>query len=141
VSAGPPGFALGPSPARPADADRTGRRVVALFRPYRGRVAVIAVTILVSSLLGLALPFLTQAIFDRALFPRTGDGIGPPRLGLLTTLVAISVAVTLVGAAISVGQTLPDDPARQRGDARPAGPPVQPPAAHGPGLLHPHPHR
>ena len=105
MSAGPPGFALGPPSARPADADRTGRRVVALFRPYRGRVAVIAVTILVSSLLGLALPFLTQAIFDRALFPRTGDGIGPPRLGLLTTLVAISVAVTLVGAAISVGQT------------------------------------
>ena len=105
MSAGPPGFAPGPPSARPADADRTGRRVVALFRPYRGRVVLIGVTILVSSLLGLALPFLTQAIFDRALFPRTGDGVGPPRLGLLTALVAISVAVTLVGAAISVGQT------------------------------------
>ena len=86
-------------------ADRTGRRVVALFGAYRGRVAVIVGTILLSSLLGLALPFLTQAIFDRALFPQQDGEIGQPRLELLVVLVAASVAVTLVGAAISVGQT------------------------------------
>jgi ATP-binding cassette subfamily B protein len=87
------------------DADRTGRRVVALFAPYRRRVAVIAATILVSSLLGLAVPFLTQAIFDRALFPQQGGAVGQPRIGLLVTLVGASIGVTLVGAAISVGQT------------------------------------
>ena len=106
VTSGPPGTGPVLPAQRPADPDRTGRRVVALFRPYQGRVAVIGATILVSSLLGLALPFLTQAIFDRALFPRLGNGVvGEPRLGLLVVLVAVSIVVTLVGAAISVGQT------------------------------------
>ena len=105
MTAGPPGPAPGPAPARPADVDRTGRRVVRLFAPYRGRVVVIAGTILVSSLLGLALPFLTQAIFDRALFPQQDGGVRQPRIELLVVLVAASVAVILVGAAISVGQT------------------------------------
>ena len=94
-----------PAPARPVDADRTGRRVVTLFVPYRTRVVVIAATILVSSLLGLSVPFLTQAIFDRALFPQQAGAVGEPRIDLLVTLVAASVAVTLLGAAISVGQT------------------------------------
>jgi ATP-binding cassette subfamily B protein len=78
---------------------------VALFRPYRGRVAVIAATILVSSLLGISLPFLTQAIFDRALFPRVAGVVGQPDIGLLVALVAISVVVTLLGALLGVGQT------------------------------------
>jgi len=78
---------------------------VALFRPYRGRVAVIAGTILVSSLLGISLPFLTQAIFDRALFPRAAGVVGEPDIGLLVALVAISVVVTLLGALLGVGQT------------------------------------
>ena len=96
---------MGPARARPGDPDRTGRRVVALFAPYRGRVAVIAGTILFSSLLGLAVPFLTQAIFDRALFPQQSGQVGQPRIDLLVILVAASVAVILVGAAMSVGQT------------------------------------
>jgi ATP-binding cassette subfamily B protein len=86
--------------------DRTGRRVVALFGPYRRRVAVVAVTILISSLLGITLPFLTQAIFDRALFPRTVEGsIGQPRIGLLVALVGASIAITLLGALLAVAQT------------------------------------
>jgi ATP-binding cassette subfamily B protein len=66
---------------------------------------VIAGTILVSSLLGLALPFLTQGDLRPALFPQQDGGLGPPRTGLLVALVGASVAVVLVGAAISVGQT------------------------------------
>ena len=90
----------------PGADQRTGRRAVALFRPYRARVAVIAVAIVVSSALGAVTPFLTQAIFDDALFPRAGDGaVGDPRLGLLGALVGASVAITLVAAAIGVGQT------------------------------------
>jgi ATP-binding cassette subfamily B protein len=105
MSAGPPGFALGPPPAKPTAPDQTGRRVVALFRPYRARVGVIAGTILVSSLLGISLPFLTQAVFDRALFPRQAGGVGEPDVGLLVVLVAASVVVTLLAALLGVGQT------------------------------------
>ena len=98
---GPPGAALGA-----VAPDRTGRRVVALFGPYRRRVAVVAGTILISSLLGITLPFLTQAIFDRALFPRTVEGsIGQPRIGLLVALVGASIAITLLGALLAVAQT------------------------------------
>ena len=80
--------------------------MVALFGPYRRRVAVVAVTILISSLLGITLPFLTKAIFDRALFPRTVEGsIGQPRIGLLVALVGVSIAITLLGALLAVIQT------------------------------------
>ena len=51
-------------------------------------------------------PFLTQAIFDDALFPRLADGsTAAPRLGLLSVLVGVSVVITLVSAAIGVWQT------------------------------------
>ncbi len=51
-------------------------------------------------------PFLTQAIFDDALFPRLADGsTAAPRLGRLSVLVGASVVITLVSAAIGVWQT------------------------------------
>ena len=101
-----PGDAAAGIPPEAADEERTGRRVVALFRPYRFRVGLIAVAITVSSALGVVVPFLTQAIFDRALFPRAADGVTTgPRLGLLGVLVGASVAVTLVSAGLGVGQT------------------------------------
>lgn len=94
------------APDRGDQPDRTGRRVVALFADYRGRVVLIAVAIVVSSALGVVVPFLTQAIFDRALFPRQPDGSAAgPRLQLLGVLVGASVAVTLLSALIGVGQT------------------------------------
>ncbi|MEO6880098.1 MAG: ABC transporter ATP-binding protein [Mycobacteriaceae bacterium] len=86
--------------------DRTGRRVVALFRPYRAQVGLIALAITVSSVLGAVTPFLTQAIFDRALFPRMADGMAAgPQLNLLWVLVGASIGITLVSGAIGVGQT------------------------------------
>jgi ATP-binding cassette, subfamily B, bacterial len=70
--------------------DRLGRRVWALFTPYRVSLVAIVVAVLVSSGLGIITPFLTQAAFDRALFPLGG---GPVRLGLLAWLVAGMVAI------------------------------------------------
>ena len=107
MTAGPSVVAAPPGSTEGAAApDRTGRRVVALFGPHRRRVAVVAGTILVSSLLGVALPFLTQAVLDRALFPRLADNsVGPPRIGLLLALVGASIAVTLFGALLGVVQT------------------------------------
>ena len=77
-----------------------GKRVVGLFRPYRGRVAVIAIAIVVASTLGIAIPFLTEAVFDRALFVPDG-----PDLSLLYVLVGAMIGVTIVSAAIGVWQT------------------------------------
>lgn len=77
------------------------RRVVALLAPYRPQLALVGVTILVGAALGVVTPFLTQAVFDRALFPPDGD----VDLRLLGWLVAAMVAVPLVSAGIGVGQT------------------------------------
>jgi ATP-binding cassette subfamily B protein len=74
--------------------------VIELFTPYRGRLVLIAVAILVSSGLGVVNPFLTQAVFDRALFVPGG-----PRLHLLYVLVGAMIVVPLIGALIGVGQT------------------------------------
>lgn len=77
-----------------------------MFGPYRTRVVLIAVAIVGSSALGVVVPFLTQAVFDRALFPRlAGGATGQPRLGLLSLLVGASIAITLVSAGIGVVQT------------------------------------
>jgi len=76
------------------------RRVFGLFTPYRSRLALIALAILVSAGLGVITPFLTQAVFDRALFAPGG-----PDLPLLYGLVAAMVVIPLVAALIGVYQT------------------------------------
>src|SRR6187549_372616 len=45
----------------------TVRRIAGFFRPYRGRVALVLLTIVVTSLLGLVNPFLLKALIDDAL--------------------------------------------------------------------------
>ena len=82
--------------------DRLGRRIWALFTPYRASLVVIVVAVLVSSGLGIITPFLTQAAFDRALFPVGGGAV---RLGLLAWLVAGMVVIPVVSALIGVYQT------------------------------------
>ena len=62
--------------------DRLGRRVWALFTAYRGQLVVIVVAVLLSSGLGIITPFLTQAAFDRALFPVDGGAGRPAAAGL-----------------------------------------------------------
>lgn len=82
------------------DRPSLGRRVLGLFAPHRGRLAVIAVVIVLTSSLGVVNPFLTKAVFDRALFVPGG-----PRMGLLTVLVAAMTGIALVTALIGVAQT------------------------------------
>lgn len=79
------------------------RRIGGLLSPYRRQLVLVAVTIVVGAGLGIVTPFLTQAVFDRALFPVDGDG--GVDLRLLAWLVAAMVAVPLLSAAIGVGQT------------------------------------
>ena len=84
------------------DAGEAGltRRVARLFTPYRGRLGLIGVAILVTSVLGIANPFLTKAVFDRALFVPGG-----PQLRLLFMLVGLMIVIPMVSALIGVGQT------------------------------------
>jgi ATP-binding cassette, subfamily B, bacterial len=76
-------------------------RVARLFRAYRWQVAAVLVMILVTAGLGVAPSLLTKVVFDRALFPASGQR----DLDLLYILVGVMVAIPLVSAAISVVQT------------------------------------
>jgi ATP-binding cassette, subfamily B, bacterial len=88
------------SPPPPARDRKLLRRVATLFGPYRWRLLVIAASIVVASGLGVVTPFLTQRLFDDALFVPGG-----PRLGLLTVLVILMIVIPMVAALIGVFQT------------------------------------
>ena len=77
------------------------RRVMALFRPYRGRIAVTGILVIVGAALGVVPPLLVQRIFDDALFPPGGG----PDLAMLLRLVALMIGLFLASAAVGVVQT------------------------------------
>lgn len=79
-----------------------GRRVVALFRPYTGRMVLTAVLVVAGAAVGVIPPLLVQRIFDDALFPVDG---GAPQIPLLIQLVSLMVALFLLSAALGVAQT------------------------------------
>ena len=79
-----------------------GRRVWALFTPYRGSLVAIGAAVLVASGLSSSRPFLTQAAFDRALFPTDG---GPVDLPCWRGWSAGMIAIPVVTALIGIGQT------------------------------------
>jgi ATP-binding cassette, subfamily B, bacterial len=76
-------------------------RIARLFRAYRWQVAAVLVMILVTAGLGVAPSLLTKVVFDQALFPSSGER----NLHLLYILVGVMVAIPIVVAVISVGQT------------------------------------
>lgn len=76
-------------------------RVARLLAPYKAKIAWVLVAVLVGAFLQTVVPFLTQATFDRALFPIDGS---PPDLHLLGVLVAGMIAIPIVGALIGIGQ-------------------------------------
>lgn len=73
------------------------RRVVGLFAPYRVRLIAVFTLITVSSVVGLAYPFLLRGILDVAL-PQG-------RVGLLSVLAGGMLAVTALLSAVSVFQS------------------------------------
>lgn len=74
------------------------RRVLALFKPYRKRIAAVSLLMLVASTTGLAGPFLLRAIIDEAL--PSND------LNLLCWLVAGMVFVAFASALIGAWQVV-----------------------------------
>jgi len=79
-----------------------GARVVALFRPYLGRIVATGVLVVAGATIGVIPPLIVQRIFDDALFPTDGSGVD---LGLLWRLVAIMVGLFVLGAILGVAQT------------------------------------
>ena len=103
------GYDYSDPPERPADpAVRRAylRRIVALFRPYRLRLAGVLGLILFSSILGSIPALLIKEVFDVAL--PEGD------LGLLNLLVAGMIAIAIVTGALGVVQTLLSNQVGQR---------------------------
>ncbi|MET7464877.1 ABC transporter ATP-binding protein [Nonomuraea sp. NPDC005501] len=82
------------------------RRVVTLFSAYRGRLGLVGVLILLSSLVSLASPFLLREVLDVAI---------PQRDPLLLTLLALGMIVVAVTTSVfDVVQTLVSTTVGQR---------------------------
>jgi ATP-binding cassette subfamily B protein len=75
----------------------TVRRIFGFFRPYRGRVAIVLLTIVLTSLLGLINPFLLKALID--------DALPEQNLAKLNLYVGLMILVPIVGGLIGVGQS------------------------------------
>jgi ATP-binding cassette, subfamily B, bacterial len=84
-------------PVPPERRGRTIRRIIAFFRPYRGKVAVVIVAILVTSLLGLINPILLKLLID--------DAIPSLDFGRLNLYVGLMIAVPIVSGLIGIGQS------------------------------------
>ncbi|MFD4241393.1 ABC transporter ATP-binding protein [Streptomyces sp. NPDC058525] len=89
---------LDPSRPAPADQPRELGRIVGLFRPYRGRLAVVGLLVGASSLVGVASPFLLKEILDVA--------IPQGRTGLLSLLALGMILTAVVTSVFGVLQTL-----------------------------------
>jgi ATP-binding cassette subfamily B protein len=74
-----------------------GRRVAALFRPYRLRLAAVLALIAVSAGLGMVSPFLLREVLDKAIPDRD--------TGLLTALVGGMIGIAIATGVLSVAQT------------------------------------
>ncbi|MEC4020297.1 ABC transporter ATP-binding protein [Streptomyces sp. H27-D2] len=74
------------------------RRILRLFRPYRGRLAVVGLLVAASSLVSVATPFLLREILDVAVPDR--------RTGLLSLLALGMIATAVITSVFGVLQTL-----------------------------------
>jgi len=83
---------------RPDDPHVDPRRILRLFRPYTGRLALVGLLIAASSLVGLGSPFLLRGIIDNAL-PHKDTG-------LLALLALGMIGVAVVSTVVGVYQTL-----------------------------------
>jgi ATP-binding cassette subfamily B protein len=85
-------------PADAGEQPQQVRRILALFRPYRGRLAVVGLLVGASSLVSVATPFLLRAILDEAIPER--------RTGLLTLLALGMILSAVLTSVFGVLQTL-----------------------------------
>ncbi|HEY7332002.1 MAG TPA: ABC transporter ATP-binding protein [Candidatus Limnocylindria bacterium] len=99
----------GPEPdltARPGHAPRTLRRILGFFRPYRGRLGVIAGLILVTVSIGVVNPILLKLVIDNLL--------GPQDLGLLYLQCGLMIVLPIISSGIGVWQSFLSNVVGQR---------------------------
>src|ERR1700759_2900807 len=82
-----------------AEPPQLGRRILHLFRPHRGALALITITILVTSVLSVISALLVRQVFDKALFVRGG-----PDLSALYPLVAALIAIPIINGVLNIAQ-------------------------------------
>ncbi len=82
---------------RPGSERRTLRRIGGFFGPYRGRLAAIAVLILVTVSIGVVNPILLKLIIDNL--------TGPQDLGLLYLQAGLMIVLPIVTSALGVWQS------------------------------------
>ncbi|MGI3779898.1 MAG: ABC transporter ATP-binding protein, partial [Janthinobacterium lividum] len=81
----------------------TLRRIARLLAPYRTKMLLVVLAVVIAALLGVVAPFLTKAVFDDALFPTDGR---PADFHLLGWLVAGLCVIPIATALIGIGQNL-----------------------------------
>jgi ATP-binding cassette subfamily B protein len=86
-----------PPPLMDPTRERDGHRILALFRPYRGRLAAVLGLIVFSAGLSMVSPFLLRSVLDKGIFHH--------RTTLLTELVAGMIAIAIATSVFSVWQT------------------------------------
>lgn len=99
VSGGDPAAQRAVNAAAP-HIDRLGSRILALFHPYRARLAVTIGLVLTAAALSVIPPLLTQRVFDEGLF--APGGVDMPRL---LELVGLMLAIYVVNGGLGVWQT------------------------------------
>jgi ATP-binding cassette subfamily B protein len=102
ASGGPSGrmFGRGSGDMPPVPRERRGqtlRKITAFFRPYRGKVLVVLVAILLTSFVGLINPILLKLLIDVAIPQRDW--------GLLNLFVGLMIVLPIVSGLIGVGQS------------------------------------
>ncbi|MEV7242651.1 ABC transporter ATP-binding protein [Streptomyces sp. NPDC093248] len=85
-------------PADAGEQPRQVRRILKLFRPYRGRLAIVGLLVGASSLVSVAAPFLLKEILDVAIPER--------RTGLLSLLALGMILSAVLSSVFGVLQTL-----------------------------------
>ncbi len=86
----------------------TVRRVVATFRPYQGKVNLVALAIVVTAGLGVVNPILIKLVFDKALFGNPAgvcDGQACPNMSNLYLYAGLMIVIPIVTSIIGIGQT------------------------------------
>ncbi|HET9723892.1 MAG TPA: ABC transporter ATP-binding protein [Actinomycetota bacterium] len=87
---------------------KTVRRVIGTFRPYRGKVNIVGLAIVVTAGLGVVNPLLIKAVFDKALFGNPAgvcDGQGCPNMSNLYLYAGLMIVIPIVTSIIGIGQT------------------------------------
>ncbi|MBA3349937.1 MAG: ABC transporter ATP-binding protein [Actinobacteria bacterium] len=85
-------------PARPG----TWRRIREIFAPYRAKVALVSVIILITSGLGLVNPLLIKIVFNQVIL---GDGPAGERIRSLILITAIMIAAPILAGLLGLWQT------------------------------------